>query len=182
MEKDKIKNIVIIVLLLIIVGGGCFFTSLLASNNNGDSTSSEDDGYTDVVALQQRAEEESAAVSADERKSLTEVSVDEYLTIYEGQEPQLVFIGKPSCPFCEIVQPILEHLAYQYNLTINYVNIDNFSGDDQVDFVQSNDYFNSFGTPTLLIVSNGEITQTLEGLTDTESYTTFLKTNGFISA
>lgn len=179
MDKDRIKNIIIVVLVLIIVGGGCFFTSLLASNKDDGSVSSEDDA-TDLVALQQRAEEESALVSAEERKAFTEVSVEEYLTIYEGADSQLVFVGKPSCPYCEIVQPILENLAYQYDLTIYYVNIDNFSGDDQVNFVQSNDYFKNFGTPTLLIVSNSEIVETLEGLTDTESYTSFLQTNGFI--
>lgn len=181
MNKDKIKNIVIVVLLLIIVIGTCVFISLQTSNQDikKDNSVTEEKSDNDNQ-IQKQAEAESAAIKEDERKSLSEIGVSEYLEIYRGEENKIVFIGRPTCSFCTTATPILEHIAYLNQLDIQYLNTDNFTGDDQTNFVQSNEFFQSFGTPVLLIVSNEKIVASLAGLNTIENFTLFLQDHGFI--
>ena len=53
--------------------------------------------------------------------------------------------------------------------------------DDQADLLDSNTYFERLGTPSLLVVSNEEIVDSVDGLVDTATYTDFFTTYGFIN-
>ena len=67
------------------------------------------------------------------------------------------------------------------NLTINYVNTDNFSEDDWTKFNSSLSYLNSeqWGTPLTLIVQNGEVVAENNGYTELEEIKKFFTDNGF---
>ena len=55
------------------------------------------------------------------------------------------------------------------------------SEEDGTNLIESDDYFSEgFGTPLLLVVSNGEIVDMVNGLVDTDSYVSFFTANGFI--
>ena len=62
-----------------------------------------------------------------------------------------------------------------------YLNTDNFSGEDQNNFIASNEEFSTgYGTPMLLVVGNGTIKNQVDGLTDRTHYIAFLQLNEFI--
>ena len=52
--------------------------------------------------------------------------------------------------------------------------------DDQANLLESNEFFEQFGTPSLLVVSNGEIVSSINGLVDTANYESFFTEHGFI--
>ena len=52
--------------------------------------------------------------------------------------------------------------------------------DDQANLLESNEFFERFGTPSLLVVSNGEIVSSINGLVDTANYESFFTEHGFI--
>ena len=110
-----------------------------------------------------------------------DIDVDTYLDLYKGDEKAIVLFSRPTCGFCQIAEPILQHISYQYDLTINHINTDEMDSDDSTNLVESNDYFSDgLGTPLLMVVSNGEIVDVVSGLVDTASYVDFFSDNGFI--
>lgn len=168
MNKKLFGIIGAIVLLVLLI--------VCCSINPGDKSSNDSEStLTNAI-------NEASKIKEKEQKEFTEINIDEYLNIYNGEERKIVLIARPTCQYCQIADPILKNLAYKYNISINYLNIDNFQEDDAQKFIESNEFFGSnISTPMLLIVSNGKINDMIDGVTDTRHYTEFLKENNFIN-
>lgn len=163
-----IVGVLIVVVLLIIS---------FSVNPNKKTSSSEN--TKDIIT---NAQIESESVKEEETKEFTEIRVDDYLSMYNGEETSLILIGRPTCHYCQIAEPILHNIAYKYDININYLNTDNFQDDDSQKLIESDSFFsNGFGTPLLIVVSNGKINDKVDGLTDTKHYVDFLKENGYIN-
>lgn len=183
--NDKNKKIVIGIVIavgVVLLCALCYFASSAVSANAGDSYNENSDttSSSDVDDMTTRAQEESANVSEDEKKDFKDIDVDTYLELYEGSKNSVVLFASPTCGYCQIAEPILHHIAYQYDLTIHHVDVSTLSTDESEELADSNEYFSQLGTPALLVVSNGEIVDSVDGLVDTNSYVDFLKDNGFI--
>ena len=163
-----IIGVVLVIVLLII-------SCTINSDKGKDSTE-------DMKQIIYNAQEESQNVKEEEQKEFTEINIDEYLNKYNNEEKSLVLIGRPTCHYCQIAEPILHSIAYKYDININYLNTDNFQNDDGRKLVESDQFFSDgFGTPLLLVVSNKSINDKISGLTDTKHYIEFLKENGYIN-
>lgn len=164
----------------------CFLVSVSASDNNdkyseSSSTTSSSSDTSTGNSVTEIAQEEANNISDDEKKDFNDIDVDEYLDMYDGDEDSIVLLSRPTCGYCQIAEPILQHISYQYDLTINHINTDEMDSDDSTNLVESNDYFSDgLGTPLLMVVSNGEIVDVVSGLVDTASYVGFFTDNGFI--
>lgn len=144
-------------------------------------TNSSEKQQEEPQNILERAQSESTSVKDNEKKELTQISVTDYLDYYNGEESKLVLVARPTCHYCQIAEPIIQNLAYKYDIDIYYLNTDNFTGDDEQNFTSSNEMFqNGFGTPLLLSVGNGSIIDTVDGLTDSDHYVEFFKENGYI--
>ena len=174
MKKERniwvVVGITLPVLLLLLIAFGV---------GNKGSSDELDAGAQQIV---DKATKESLQVKEDEKKSFTNISIDEYLDYYNGSDPTIVLLARPTCHYCEIAEPILQKIAYQNDLDIKYLNTDDFDDEAQTKFVQSNDrYKEGYGTPNLLIVANSSIIDIVDGLTDTDEYLGFFRDNGFIN-
>ena len=181
-KKKKIILGIVITVVVVLVCALCYFASSAASTKAGDTysegtTSNQNTSASDMTT---RAQEESANIPEDEQKEFNEIDVDTYLDMYDGDEDSLVLFASPTCGYCQIAEPILKHISYQYDITINYVNTSEIDSDDSEKLIDSNDFFSQLGTPTLLVVSNGKIVNQVAGLVDTDSYVSFFKDTGFI--
>lgn len=184
-KKKKIIIGIVVAIGIILLCALCYFASSATTNKAGDSyeesSTTDTSGSSDVGDMTARAQEESAAVSDDEKKDFKEIDVDTYLDLYEDDEDSIVLFSRPTCGYCQIAEPILHHIAYQYDLTINHVNTDEMDSDDSTKLLESDDFFSDgLGTPLLVVVSNGEIVDLVNGLVDTENYVQFFSDNGFI--
>lgn len=183
-RNKKIILGIVIAIGVILLCALCYFASSATTNKAGDSYQESDtnsSGSSSVEDMTSRAQEESANVSEDEKKDFEDIDVDTYLDLYKGDEKAIVLFSRPTCGFCQIAEPILQHISYQYDLTINHINTDEMDSDDSTNLVESNDYFSDgLGTPLLMVVSNGEIVDVVSGLVDTASYVGFFTDNGFI--
>lgn len=142
----------------------------------------EEKSKDDIQTIINNAQKESENVKEEEKKEFTEINIDEYLNKYNGEEKSIVLIGRPTCHYCQIAEPILHNIAYKYDLNIYYLNTDNFQDGDSQKLVNSDSFFSEgFGTPLLLVLSNGSINSKVDGLTDTNHYVEFFKSNGFIN-
>ncbi len=165
----------------------CFFVSVSASDKNNDlysESSSATDSSSDTStgnSITDIATEEANAISEDEMKDFEDIDVDEYLDMYDGDEDSIVLLSRPTCGYCQIAEPILHNIAYEYDLTIYHIDTDEMDADEQSDLMNSDDFFSEgYGTPLLLIVSDGEIKDMVNGLVTTDDFVSFFKDNGFI--
>lgn len=174
MKNKKTITIIGIILLVVLLVIGCLV-------GGEKDNSSSDNLSNDPQTIMSNAQKESNAVQDDEKVELNEISVDQYLDYYNGKEPKLVLVARPTCGYCQIAEPIIQKLIKDYNLELYYLNTDNLEGSDSAKFTQSNEKFSDgFGTPMLLVVGNKKIIDMVDGLTDTAHYTEFLKDNKFI--
>ena len=186
-RNKKIVTGIVVAVGVILVCALCYFASSAVSAKAGDNYSESDNSNSSTTSsssasdMTSRAQEESANVPDDEQKDFNDIDIDEYLDLYDGSEDSIVLFSRPTCVYCQIAEPILHHIAYQYKLTINHVNTDEMSSSDETKLVESDDYFSDgFGTPLLVVVSNGEIVDMVSGLVDTENYVKFFTKHGFI--
>lgn len=173
-ENKKLAIILIIVIVLLVIVSACIGGKSKSSTPNKSSS-------TDAETILTNAQNESSAVKDKEKKDFTQINVDKYLEYYAGSENKIVLLARPTCHYCQIAEPIIQNVAYKYDIDINYLNTDNFSDDDQKKFINSDDTFkNGYGTPYLMIVANNKIVDSVDGVTDTNHYEEFFKKNGYI--
>lgn len=115
-----------------------------------------------------------------ETAGFKELSIDDYLSLIEEDEKNIILVARPTCSYCELFTPILKEAADDMNLVINYVNTDEFSSDDWSKFESSLSYFSEedWGTPLTLIVQNGEVVADNGGYVDLDTIKAFFKNNG----
>lgn len=172
--ENKKKIIISIVIGILVIG--LFVSTMFIGEKEYQSITSEDPSI-----IMQNAENESQSISNREMKELKEINVTTYLEYYKSSDTNIVFLGRPTCPYCEIAKPIISKLAKDYKFDVSYLNTDNFSEDDNVHFVSHNELFSDgYSTPMILIVSNNQIVYYFEGLTDTAHYIDFFKSIGLI--
>lgn len=170
--KNKEVYIVIVVIVVALI-----LVLALGKEDNKSNVKSQEDPQS----ILERAQSESSSVKENEKKELAQINVTEYLDYYSGEEPKLILIARPTCHYCQIAEPIIENIAYMYDLEIYYLNTDNFTEDDEQKLESSDELFqNGFGTPLLLNVGNNSIIGTVDGLTDSQHYIDFFKENGYI--
>ncbi len=174
MDKKKIFYIIGAVIFVALV----VISIVISPKDNGSGSNYKSENPTAIMA---NAQSESAAVQDSEKGEFAQIDVDTYLAYLAGSEGKLVLVARPTCSYCQIAEPIIQKIIHDYNVEISYLNTDNFEGDDQVNFINSADAFKEgFGTPMLLLVKDGGIVDTIDGLTDTSHYVDFLKNYGFI--
>ena len=106
-------------------------------------------------------------------KNLTFIEYDEYEKLIEDSEPHVIVIGQTTCSHCIAVKPALNSIAEDYDLTINYININTLEEEEYNKFVESltkieyNDpdfvESGSFGTPLILMLKDGKVINYIAG-------------------
>ncbi len=176
MEKEKvekIKSATIVILILVIVFGASYFSSELEAYDSESSTSSSSSSSSSSST--------SSDISEDEQGDLNEIDIDEYLDLKAGDEASIIYVARPTCTYCQQMEPIVRNIVYEYGIEINYLNTDELDDEGQAALIESDDYFSEgYGTPLLLIVQDDEIVDIQEGYTDKDTTVSFFADNGFI--
>lgn len=103
---------------------------------------------------------------------------DEY--VY-SKENKIIVIAQTGCSYCESAKPVLNALAKENEMEINWLNITELSEEDQTKVIQSFEIFNEdFGTPLIMIVRNGKVIDSVQGYENKDKYVEFFKKNEFI--
>ena len=178
MEKNKIIKIVGIVVLIV---GLIVCASLISGNGSEEEKKPTEELSNDAEVILANAQKESSEVKDSEKKEFSQIDVAKYLEYYEGSEPQIILLARPTCSYCQIATPIIQNIMYEYDINVNYLNTDEFTDETQTQFVKSDEFFSSgFGTPVLFIVKDKTIIDKVDGMTDKAHYIEFFKLNGFI--
>ncbi len=175
--NKTVKTIIIAVVILALI----VLMFFVGGSTKETSNTSSGELSNDPEVILSNAERESAAVTEAEKKEFPQIDVNTYLAYYADSEARVILLARPTCHYCQIAEPIIQKMAKDYDLTIYYLNTDNFVGDDQSNFVNSNEVFaNGYGTPYLFVVKDNAIVDAVDGLTDAAHYEAFFAMNGFI--
>lgn len=156
----------IVLLVALVIGASVGVSHMDKTKSDNKTTTTESSSDSSQTALEQAG--------------FNKVSIDEYLNLIKSSDKQIILIARPTCGYCEKFTPILKQAMEDMNLTINYVNTDNFSSDDWSKFQNSFDYLasNEWGTPLTLIVQNGEIVDKNNGYVELDAIKKFFTKNG----
>lgn len=135
-NREKVQTIVIVILSLIIVFGLAYFVPELKN----------------------------CGTCKVEEAELTNITMDDYRTLLNGEEVSLIYLASPSCGYCQKQEPIMKELVGTYDFPVNYLNTSAMS-DSEADevyklygAVQEERYeTDGVRTPTILIVQNGKL-------------------------
>lgn len=182
MEKKNWITLVVVCVVLIGLFTLCFFVEGDSGEGKVEKNEAATENVTDVNDIVTNAENESAAIKESEMDDLEEIDIDDYLEMYADEDDvELVYVARPTCSYCQIAEPIVKKLEKDYDLDINYLNTDEFSENDQNEFIESDDMFaEGFGTPMLLLVGNNSIIDAIDGLSDTAGYVDFIEKNNLL--
>ena len=100
-------------------------------------------------------------------KNLTFIDYEQYESLIKDKGTNIIVIGQTTCSHCIAIKPALNSIVEEYNLKINYINIDQatqeqrtsfFStlttiGYDEESFVKEG----KFGTPLTLVLKGGKV-------------------------
>ncbi len=135
-NKEKFQTGVIIVLSLIIVFGLAYFVPEL--KNCGSCK--------------------------EEELDITEITMDDYRSLLNGEEVSLIYVASPTCGYCAQQEPIMKQLVNEYGVTVNYLNVSNITSDEADELyaaygeIQEERYeVDGVRTPTILLVQNGKV-------------------------
>lgn len=121
-------------------------------------------------------------VSDDAKMSLNYIDYEGFKKVAKSNENKILVLGQTSCGYCIKAKPILNKIADEYGIEINYLNITNLSSEESGKLSKYVSYLgeNEWGTPLTLIVNNGKVVDSANGLLDEEGYVKKFKDNGII--
>ena len=121
-------------------------------------------------------------IDKEEKLALNYINYGQYSQLISSTGKELIVIAQSGCNACLSMRPIFYKVAKEYDVKINYLNVAMLDQESATAFQSSLDYFaqNSISTPTMLVVSNKKVVDSLAGAVDEEKFVSFLKTNGFI--
>lgn len=124
--------------------------------------------------------QENGIISKTATLALNYIGMEEYKTILNGSKPEVVVIGQSTCGYCVHAKLILNEIADDKGIDINYLNISYLSNEEGAELEASLDYFksNKWGTPLTFILKEGKAIDVLEGYTSLENYISFFERNG----
>lgn len=116
----------------------------------------------------------SSANASDEMKKFYEY--------YERKEPTLIVYASSQCGYCELQKPILERIAELYDIDYLFMDLTQLTGDGEFEKVGELLGTTGNGTPTSVIIKDGEVITSTEGMAEGREYVKFLISGGILKS
>ena len=152
-------------------------TPYLAVVANGEVVDSQN-GYSDYDITFEFLQK-NEIIDKDAKLLLNYIDYEQYEKLLNSKENQVVVVGQSTCAYCIQSKIILNKIAEDKDIDINYLNISYLTEEEGKEFESSLDYFSEeqWGTPLMLIVKNGKLVDIIEQLVTEDEYIEFLEEN-----
>ena len=149
----------------------------MAVVSNGEVVDSQN-GYADYDIIFEFLQENNI-IAEDAELLLNYIGLEEYEKLLDGKENSVVVVGQSTCAYCIQSKIILNKIAEEKDVEINYLNISYLTEEEGAEFEGSLDYFEEeqWGTPLMLIVRDGKLIDIIEQLVTEDEYIEFLEEN-----
>ena len=154
-------------------------TPYLAIVSNGKIVDTQN-GYADYDKTFEFLQENNI-IAEDAKLLLNYIDYEEYDKLLKSDEKNIIVVGQSTCGYCVQAKLILNEIAEEKDVTINYLNISYMTEEEGEKFESSLEYFEgSWGTPVMMIVQDGKMIDIVEQLVTKDEYIEFLEENGVL--
>lgn len=102
-----------------------------------------------------------------------EIDNQRFTTILESDNSYFIYIGRPTCPICRELEPILENVLSNIDMTLYYYNTDEARQENYEIMVLLLDSLEIMSVPTIIYINNGEIVEELNGIQEFDDLLSF---------
>lgn len=107
--------------------------------------------------------------------------IDEIKKIMNSKEPQIIYLSKPTCYYCNLIEPITTSLKEEFNLDYFDINTEGMSNTKLIKILDTIGVdIETFGTPYIAVVKDGKIIGEQIGYTDENVLFDLFKKNNLI--
>ena len=105
-----------------------------------------------------------------------EITYDEYEKMVNNGDAFIVIIERTGCGYCQKYMPLVEEVANEKKIALNYINTDNLSEEEFNKLSTTNKYLkrNEWGTPTTLFMLGDRIVDSIGGYVEKDSIEAFI--------
>lgn len=107
--------------------------------------------------------------------------VSEIDNAINGDNKTLIYVGRPTCGYCNLLTPSLEDMKKRYNFDYIYVNVDEVSSPSMKQIAEKIK-MEEIATPYLAIVGTGEVLSVHPGYGDYDEIFYWLQSNNIIDS
>lgn len=123
-------------------------------------------------------------ISAEDTLPVNYLSLSSFINLTEDNSKQVLMLGSAATEDSNSAQEIIWDIAKENNVKINYLMLNDLSEVEGATFEKTLDFYavdnNAVTTPSMLIIENGQVTNFLADLQDSDTYIDFLKENSII--
>ena len=112
-------------------------------------------------------------------KKANEKTIEKFEKLIDSKTEQLIYIGSPTCSYCQQFSPVLKEITKTYDLKYEYLNVSEVSDGTLTKLL--NKLGTDSSTPQVVIVKEGKVINNQQGYTDRDGFFEFLQDNGLIS-
>ena len=116
--------------------------------------------------------------SIDAKKNIEVVA--KHKEVLTSNTKQAIYIGRPTCSYCQMFEPVLQEMKESYNFDYYYINTDELTT-SQIRGVLATLGIkeDEFGTPYIVFMEDGKMVSNHVGYTDARTFFDKLKQNGY---
>ncbi len=123
-------------------------------------------------------------IKAEDSLPVNYLSLSSFTDLTENNSKQVVMIGSAAEVTSNSAQEIIWNIVKDKNIKINYLMLNDLSKEEGASFEKKLNFYSADGNevtiPTMLIIENGQVTNSLAELQDSDTYIDFLTKNGII--
>lgn len=97
-------------------------------------------------------------------------------TIYSNKE-RLIYIGRPSCPYCQMVQPKLEKVAKKNHFQLRYYNTDDARKSNEKKLNHLLNKMQVQSVPTVVLVKDNHVIKKWDAVNDLQKINKYISDN-----
>ena len=107
------------------------------------------------------------------------ISYTEYEELMNSNKPFLMVIIQDGCGYCEMYEPVVEEVADELGILVNYLNLTNLSSEEGTKLSESNSYLkkNQWGTPTTLFMVGDKVIDSIDQYVEKDDFVDFVEKN-----
>lgn len=108
---------------------------------------------------------------------------NEFVSDFESQEEKIVFIGREGCSWCQLFRPIFNYFTEKYDFSYRYIDTDKLVSRDFEKIINKIEISSDdFGTPLVVFVKNGQVTEVINGYVPENELLETLQKRGFVNS
>lgn len=140
----------------------------------------------DDVEYEEIVINESEIIIDSDKESYPHLNIlnyNDYLAMLNNDKKNILIVGQTTCGYCNQYKPILNTIAYENNIVINYIDIAVLTQTEYQEFMESLSYFKenkNWGTPLTLIIQNKQVIDYSEGSKEKKETLNYYESLGLI--